>query len=69
LRAQTTCLQSLESGLEKGELHHGECKWKWFKESEVASWRVQKNRRVLISNTCDKEKIFYDYCLENHAFW
>jgi hypothetical protein len=43
LRAQTTSIQSLESGLEKGELHHGECKRKWFKENEVASQRVQKN--------------------------
>jgi hypothetical protein len=42
LKAQTTCIKSLESGLEKGELHHGECKRKWFKESEVASQRVQR---------------------------
>lgn len=41
-RAQMTCIKSLKSGLEKGELHHGECKRKWFKEIEVASQRVQK---------------------------
>jgi hypothetical protein len=42
LRAQMTCIKSLKSGLKKGELHHGEFKRKWFKESEVASQRVQK---------------------------
>ncbi len=43
-----------ESGLKKVKLHHKECK---------------ENRRVFISSTCDKEKIFYDYYLENRTFW
>jgi hypothetical protein len=43
-----------ESGLKKVKLHHKECK---------------KLRKEFISNTCDKEKIFYDYCLENRTFW